>query len=488
MGYRENGRSGFAHWPFPPLSHSSSWFPGFLIVVFLPFCVSVFFLHSEVMLREEFVLVGAGSAMFTRGLVADLIQRGEECDLALVDIDPEALAVAEGLARKMIEARKSPIKLTASTDRRDVLPGATAVICTIGVGGRRAWEQDVFIPRKYGIYQPVGDSVMPGGSSRALRMIHSMVAIARDVLDLAPNALFFNYGNPMGPVCRGVRRATGAEMIGLCHGVNGVGHYLAGTLGVDIARMRYTAVGMNHLTWFTEVRVDGQDAMPRLREIATEKLAQRDKVPPDELDVFSWELFDLFGAFPAVLDRHVCEFFTRFFASGDYYGKKLGLDAYSFEGTIRWGDDIFEDMKQTAFSDQPLDDEYFRRIGGEHEQVIEIIDSVRRDARVVYSANLPNRGQVPNLPAEAVVECPCVADASGLRPIAQPPLPPGIAGTLATRFQWVETVVEAALEGSREKFIQALVLDGSVDSIQTATKLADDLLAAQAEYLPQFNL
>jgi len=437
-------------------------------------------------LRESFILIGAGSAMFTRGLVADLIRRGEECDLALVDIDPEALAVAEGLARKMIEARKSPIHLNASTDRREVLPGATAVICTIGVGGRRAWEQDVFIPRKYGIYQPVGDSVMPGGSSRALRMIPAMVAIAEDVLDLAPNALFFNYGNPMAPVCRAVRKATGAEMVGLCHGVNGVGHYLAGTLGADISRLQYTAVGMNHLTWFTEVRVDSADAMPRLRKIAREKLSRRGEVPPDELNIFSWELFDLFGAFPAVLDRHVCEFFTRFFASGDYYGKKLGVDAFSFEHTIAWGDRVFDEMKEIAFSSDPLTEEYFERIGGEHEQVIEIIDCVRRDGRRVYSANLPNRGQVPNLPTDAIIEGPAIADGSGLRPVAQPPLASGLVGTLATRFQWVETIVEAALEGSRAKFVQALVLDGAVDSIETAAKLADELLSAQAEYLPQF--
>jgi alpha-galactosidase len=424
--------------------------------------------------------------MFTRGLVADLIKRNQECDLALVDIDPNALAVAEGLARKMIEARKAPITLRASTDRRDVLPGATAIICTIGVGGRRAWEQDVFIPRKYGIYQPVGDSVMPGGSSRALRMVHSMVAIARDVLDLAPNALFFNYGNPMGPVFRGVRKATEANMTGLCHGVNGVGHYLASVLGADISRLQYTAIGMNHLTWFTEVRVDGQNAMPILQGIAAEKIAQRGKTPPDELDIFTWELFDLFGAFPAVLDRHVCEFFTQYFRTGDYYGKKLGVDAFSFEGTIADGDRTFEEMKEIAFSHQPLDDEYFARIGGEHEQVIEIIDCIRQDGRKVYSANLPNRGQAPNLPMDAIVESPCVADASGLKPIAQQPLSPGIAGTLATRFQWVETIVDAALEGSRAKFIQALVLDGSVDSMDTAAKLADDLLTAQADYLPQF--
>ena len=132
------------------------------------------------MRREKVVLIGAGSAMFTRGLMADLIRHNEELDLALVDIDPDALAVAEGVSRKMIAARKAPLKLSAHTDRRVALRGATAVICTVGVGGRRAWEQDVFIPRKYGIYQPVGDSVMPGGTSRALRMIPAMVGIAEE--------------------------------------------------------------------------------------------------------------------------------------------------------------------------------------------------------------------------------------------------------------------------------------------------------------------
>ncbi len=438
-------------------------------------------------MKEKFVLIGAGSAMFTRGMVADLIQRGWECDLALVDIDPEALAVAEGLTRKMIEARKSPITLTATTDRREALRGATAVICTIGVGGRRAWEQDVFIPRKYGIYQPVGDSVMPGGTSRALRMINAMVAIAEDVLDLCPNALFFNYGNPMGPVCRGVRRATGANMVGLCHGVFHVAHHLSHVLGADPSRINYSAVGMNHLTWFTEVRIDGRDAMPRLMQIADEKIGQLGEHGPDELDVFSWQMMKLFGAFPAVLDRHITEFFPQFFRSGDYYGKKLGVDAFSFEGTIAGGDAIFEEMKEVAASDQPLSEDFFELIGGEHEQVMEIIENIRTDAGRIYSANLPNTGQVPNFPLDAIVEGPAVADGSGMRPIVQPPLPAGIVGTLATRLAWVETTVEAALEGSRDKFVQALVLDGSVESLDTAEKLADELLAAQAEYLPQFR-
>jgi len=505
-------------------------------------------------MTERIVLIGAGSAMFTRGLLADIIGRNQPVELALVDTDPVALEVAERLARKMIDARKAPVTVRASVDRRDVLPGATAVVCTVGVGGRRAWEQDVFIPRKYGIFQPVGDSVMPGGTSRALRMIPPMVEIARDVLESAPDALFFNYGNPMAPVCRAVRKATGANMVGLCHGVNHVGQFLAGVLGVEESRCVYTAAGMNHLTWFTEFRVDGQDAMPRLREIAEKKLEempdgfssrpadalldtqteleqiteelrevldvtpyerdydrgfelrerrrglqerldslqrQTDRISapsPETVQPFSWELLLRFGAFPAVLDRHVTEFFPSFFRDGEYYGKVLGIDVYSVEDTIGEGDRIFAEMREQALSPNPLPADFFDRMSGEHEQVIDIIDSIRAGAGRVYSANLPNTGQIPNFPPEAIVESPCVAEAGGLRPLALPPLPSGIAGTLAGRLTWVETAVEAALEGSRDKFIQALVNDGSVDSLETAVALADELLKAQAAYLPQFTM
>jgi alpha-galactosidase len=162
------------------------------------------------------------------------------------------------------------------------------------------------------------------------------------------------------------------------------------------------------------------------------------------------------------------------------------VDAYSFEQTIAGGDRAYADMRTLALSEGPLPEGYLGRTGGEHEQVTAIIESIRNDAGEVYSANLPNRGQVRNLPTDALLESPAVADASGLHPIAQPPLPAGIVGTLASRLAWVETVVEAALEGSRDKFVQALVIDGAVDSLETATALADELLAAHAEYLPRF--
>ena len=172
-------------------------------------------------MSKKLVLIGAGSAMFTQGLVADMILSPDlgPWELGLVDIDPQALETTEGLSRQMISARGSEISLNASTDRCNVLPGADIVVSTIGVGGRRAWETDVFIPRKYGIYQPVGDSVMPGGISRAMRMIPALVDIAQDVKSLCPEALFINYANPMTANCWAIRKATGVPVVGLCHGV-----------------------------------------------------------------------------------------------------------------------------------------------------------------------------------------------------------------------------------------------------------------------------
>jgi len=449
-------------------------------------------------MNEKLVLIGAGSVVFTRGLIADLIHRGDEAELALVDIDADALKIVTRVAEKMVAERNAPIRIRASVNRRDVLQGATAVICTIGVGGRRAWEQDVFIPRKYGIFMPVGDTVGPGGASRALRMIPAMVDIANDVLELAADALFFNYGNPMAPVCRAVHKATGAKIVGLCHGVVHVARYLADILRVPVAQLQYTAIGYNHLTWFTSIRANGKDAMGTLHTFAEQHLRQTGEVhlkdtraekrypyEPDD-NPFSWELFQLFGAFPAVLDRHVTEFFPQFFRTGQYYGRRLGVDAFSFEGTIADGDQTYAEMRAEALSELTLSSGFFERASGEHEQVLEIIDSIRNERNTIYSTNLPNTGQVPNLPLGVIVESPAVADGAGLRPIAQPPLPAALVGTLTSRYMWVETLVEAALEGNREKLIQSLVIDGSLESIGIAAALADDLLAAQSIYLPKF--
>jgi len=449
----------------------------------------------------KYVLIGAGSVSFTRGLVADIIRTGKEVDLGLVDVSGEALEVAERLVAKMVAARGAPIRISASTERRDILPEADAVICTVGVGGRRGWASDIAVPREHGIFQPIGDTTMPGGLSRALRMIPAMVAIARDVLDLCPEALFFNYGNPMTAVCRAIRKATGANVVGLCHGVKTTAQYLARFIGVPFEEISYTAVGINHLTWFLELRHRGRDAWP----LVCAELARRLETTPDNLleafaalgdtpelkkrldQPFSWHAFAIYGAFPAVLDCHAYEFFPQFARERRWYGETLWVDAAEAEARVRGGDRAWEEMRRVAFGQEPVPESYFGSSAGEHEEVISIIESVETDARRVYSANLPNRGQVPNLPAEAILEGPAIADAGGLRPIVVGELPSGIAAILASRIAVFETVVDAALSGDKRLFVQALVAEGSVRSLAGAQRLADDLLAAHAEHLPQFQ-
>jgi alpha-galactosidase len=450
-------------------------------------------------MKEKFVLIGAGSAYFTRKLVFDLIQRNKPVVLGLVDTDETACRMAERLAGKMIALKDAPIEVEASTNRRDLLPGATAVISMIAVGGRQAWEQDVAIPRKYGIYHPGGDTTMPAGTSRSLRVVPPAVAIAEDVLDLAPQAVYFNYSNPMAVVSRAIRKQTGADVIGLCTGVKEVAEYLAEVAGADRFRFAYNAVGINHMTWFTETRVDGKDVTPRLRQVAQRNIARAEELAalvddsPEKDDLrreiralqpFCWRLFLLLGAFPSAFDGHVVEFFPHLFRGrNSYFGMTLGLESEQHRARE---DETYARMQEEAFSDHSLPDDYCEQIPGAREDAIDIFYGMRADDGAVYSANLPNRGRIPELPDECIIEAPAAATGAGMRPLAQPPLSPGLLGTLATPFQCVEATVDAALEGNRDKVVQAMILDGAVASVDDAEKLTDDLLAAQAQHLPQF--
>jgi alpha-galactosidase len=448
--------------------------------------------------RKKIVLIGAGSAVFTRGLVADLIQAPQlgPWALGLVDVDPEALDTAEGLVRRMVEARRADIALQASTDRRDVLPAADVVVTTIGVGGRRAWEADVFVPRKYGIYQPVGDTVMPGGISRAMRMIPALVAIARDVHSLCPNAWFFNYSNPMTANCWAVREATGVPVVGLCHGTFHVQRQLAAFVGAPPEEVSALYAGLNHLTFVYDLRWKGQNAWPlaraRLRAVNRPAEVGDGSAGPEAQSAFaaenpfSWSLFEAYGAYPAANDRHVSEFFPERFPCGSYYGRTLGVDAYSFEGTIASGDRSYAAMRAQALGEAPLDEAIFRRGSGEHEQLVEILRCIWADERRVFAANLPNRGAVPGLPDDAVLELPAVSTAGGLRALQLLDFPQVLTGILARKLAAVHLTVKAALEGDRALLREALLADGAVTDPQVAAQLGAEMLEAHRSHLPQF--
>ncbi|WP_432081575.1 hypothetical protein [Streptomyces sp. WAC 04229] len=445
------------------------------------------------------VLIGAGSAVFTRGLLADLITADDlgSWEIRLVDVNEEALAVAARLARRMVEAREAGNRITvrASADRRTELPGADYVVTCVGVGGRPAWQRDHEICQEHGVYQPVGDSVMPGGISRLLRTVPVMVDVARDIADLAPDAFFFNYSNPMTANVQAMTRYAGAQPVGLCHGMHHVQRELAAFAGLPFEETSTLYAGINHLTFIYDFRHNGKDAWPGVRARMERELAE--SADPADIGAiwengkawhnpFSWEIFRRYGAYPAANDRHVLEFFPERWAGGDYYGKKLGVDAFSVPEILQWGEDRYQGMRAQAEDDAPLDAASFENSTGEQEQLIAIIRSITFDRREMFSVNVPNRGSVPGLPDEAALEVPAVATARGLRPVSVPDLSAPLTSILARRLTSVELATEAAMKGDRGLVVEAMIADGAVTDPDAAVALTDALLDAQRAFLPRF--
>lgn len=450
--------------------------------------------------RRVLVLIGAGSAVFTRGLLADLIGAPDlgAWEIRLVDVDPVALGVAHRLATAMITARavEQTISVRSDTDRTALLPGADLVVTCIGIGGRPAWQADHEVCQRHGVFQPVGDSIMPGGISRLLRTVPVLVEVARDVAALAPGALFFNYSNPMTANIMAMTNETGLDVVGLCHGVHHIQRELAAYIEAPFEQTSTLYAGINHLTFLYDFRLRGVDAWPLVRQ----RLARELAAGPDEKEIglifyegvstwhhpFSWEIFQRYGAFPAAGDRHVTEFFPERFTHGAYHGRTLGVDAFSVPEILDWGEQRYQGMRDQADGRVPLDRTVFERSGGEQEQLIAILRSVLTDSREIFSCNVPNRGLVPGLPDDAAVEIPGVATARGIRPLAVPDLSLPLTAILARRLSSVYLALAAALQGSRDLTIEAMIADGAVTDPDAAAALTDDLIAAQARYLPAF--
>lgn len=456
------------------------------------------------MARTKLVLIGAGSTVFTQRLVADIILAGEadKWELALVDIDPVTLDAVHKLVAKMLEAKGADIPVTATTDRREVLSGADFVSTTIAVGGRKGWQQDIEIPRRHGIYQPVGDTAMPGGISRAMRMIPPMLDIARDVADLCPDAYFFNYSNPMTAICRAIRKETGVPVIGLCHGVLHIEHQIARFLGAPEGAVTSFGHGLNHLTFLTRLRLYGADAVPLiqarldeqepdLKERLAAKTRWENIVPEGETprwwdDPFSWDLFREHSIFPCAMDRHAVEFYPEHFPGGAYHGHVLGRDAFPIDERIALGDTWYDEMVAIANSDDPLPREYYENVPGESEQLLEIMHSLMYDRRHTFSVNIPNCGTAPALPDRAVIECNATAIGGGMVPLRADSLPDELNAKLNAKIEAIERTVDAAIAGSRDGMVAALLADGTMSEELAAVALADELLAHHSEHLPQF--
>jgi len=436
---------------------------------------------------KTIVILGVGSTYFTRGIVESLIVKGGEWDVRLVDIDPQCLEIATLLSRRLVELYDAPVTISGSLNRREVLLGADAVVSTIGVGGRRAWEKDVSIFRQFNVYQSTGDTYGAGGVSRALRTIPVLVEVARDIERLCPSALFINFTNPMTVNCRAVAKVTSANIAGLCYGVTWYEHFLARFIGVPWSEVRCRAIGVNHFTWIIEFLYKGEDAWPLVRQ----KMQEEADSPEVKGQPYTWELFRMFDAFPCVGDGHICEFMPGWQGKGAYYGKTFGVDAGhgSFEEYAAGFDRVFEEMADQAYGRAPVTKSEVD-VSGEtfkdEDLFIDVLNASMGEEEIWRTVNLPNVGQASNLPMGAVLEATTFVSGAGFQPLCFGELPPGITAILQRIIGTQELTVEAALKADRKLAIQALVAGETVKTEAEAEKMMDVILETHREYLPQF--
>ena len=431
---------------------------------------------------SKLVLIGAGSIVFTKGLLADMLRPGAPQTihkLALVDTDAETLDAVTRLAQRMAALAERDLKIEAATDRRAVLPGADYVVTTFAVGGRTGRLADVQIPHSFGIYLAIGDTVGPSGLSRALRHVPVMQDIARDVETLCPRAWLFNYANPMSCLVRAATRVRPHKTIGLCHGLPAWVGILLDTTGTPALDVSFDASGLNHQTYITRLCAAGVNVLAR----AHERSADPSWLPDNP---FARELFGLYGAFPVPGDLHLTEFYPQFFRKGYYDRGRLGIDIRNLETVLAGHDAQFAAMKEEASGVRSLDKSVFEQPSGEHEKLLEIIRAIETNSGELFTANIPNGDLVLELPRMAVVEVPIRFTRDSVQAAKPMPLPSGVVPNLAARALQQEMTVDAAIAGDRRLALHALLADGWIDSVPGAERLLDLLLKAHKQNLPQF--
>lgn len=429
-------------------------------------------------LMTKIVAIGIGSFVFGVELLRDVFRAPElrGCELALVDLDADRLRMMAGLAEHLNEASCAGVRIVATTDRAEALPGAGFVVTSIEVNRDALWRLDHEICRRNGIPSVLSENGGPGGLSHALRTVPLMVAVARDIERFASDALLLNYTNPEGRVCLAIRRHSSVRAAGLCHGVAGTVPYVANFLDREPETIDLRAAGVNHFTWTTSLTdaATGEDLYPALRDALAAQ-------PPDERPLCRL-LLERFGIFPTTGDNHV----------GEYIGwaaELCGTQGYDFEAAARLRQGALENIQGWSCGEKPVDSLLAQpsreaRVGL---SVVSIMTNVLNRGGARYpSLILPNEGYIENVSRDAVVEVPGLVEGGRVCALPVGALPGPIASMVQNEVEIQKLAVDAAVTGSRDLALQALLIDPVVNSARKAEAVLDDILSSHAEYLPQF--
>jgi alpha-galactosidase len=459
----------------------------------------------------KITFIGAGSTVFARNLMGDILSFPELADvtLSLHDIDAERLRTSEKVAHKLAEALHVQPRIEISADRRAALDGADYAIGMIQVGGYQpSTVIDFEIPKKYGLRQTIGDTLGIGGIMRGLRTVPVLLDICRDMEELCPYVTFLNYVNPMAINCWAINQASSIKTVGLCHSVQGTAQELANDIGVPYEEINYVCAGINHMAFYLKFERNGENLYPLIR-----RLVEEGRVPP--WNRVRYEMFTRLGYFVTESSEHFAEYvpwfikrdrpdlIERFNIPLDEYMHRCELQIKTWrfvkdklERDISPPEEAVRQALAEAHVAAPVIEHMSRQLGAidevkrSHEYGSLIIHSLETGTpRVVYG-NVPNHGLIDNLPGDCIVEVPCLVDKNGVQPTRIGDLPPHLAALIRTNVNVQSLTVEAALTGKRAHIYHAAMLDPHTAAeldLDQIWGLVDDLIEAHGDWLPEYR-
>jgi len=446
----------------------------------------------------QVTIIGGGSYQWSPKLLADLLGtpslRGAH--LVLVDHSAARLERMEALFHVLDDHFRAKATVATTTDQQRGLDGADYVVVTISTGGLASMAVDLDVPARHGIRQSVGDTVGPGGINRSLRNIPVMLGVARDMEQCCGDALLLNLTNPMTCLTRCVNKETSIDAIGLCHEVGNYCLDLAIALGKPWEAVRPTVAGVNHFPVVTALDVDGADGLARLRDVVDEAGGLASLMRPVDgpappfspLDfarrhVLSLTLLDRWGALPAAGDRHLAEFLPSVLTERSGWGADWGIELTPISLREQHQAEFVADVDGMLAGTRPLSTH------PSGELVAPVIDSLVTGTRREVPLNLPNTGQCPDLPADAVVESICAVDSQGARGRDRARVPAAAAEVLRRHVATQELTVDAAVSGDRRVALAAFALDpfAGRGDLRDTEAMAAELLAGTGRWLPQFG-
>jgi alpha-galactosidase len=428
-------------------------------------------------------LIGAGSAVFARQIVTDVlaIDGLDGGTFALVDIDADRLELAHDISEKLVGATGKDWTVESSTERNDVLAGTDFLVNSIEVAGLENVRHDYEIPLRYGVDQCIGDTIGPGGIFKALRTGPAWLEILRDAERECPGAMVMNYTNPMSLLTLAAIRATSMDVVGLCHSIQGTSEQLAGYLEVPPEELCWRAAGINHNSWFVELARDGEDLYPELRERArTSSVYEHDPV--------RFETMLHLGAFPSESSGHFSEYLPYFRKRPDLIKRYtrdgyLGESGYYANNWPTWRAENDEEIRKMLSGEEELP------LERSPEYAADVIEAVTFGREMVIYGNVRNTGLIDNL-SDGCVEVACLVDRNGVQPCHFGPLPEQLAALNRAHMAVHDLVVQALLDRDRQHALHALMLDpltAAVCSLEEISQMFSEMWEAQRPFLEYFE-